>query len=62
MLTRPLLQSGCAILLFCVLKVICLVMVCFLTYFIFQIADVAQAVVNAIHEDDSIGQTFELVG
>lgn len=28
----------------------------------FQIADVAQAIVNAIHEDDSIGQTFELVG
>lgn len=26
------------------------------------IADVAQAVVNAIREDDSIGQTFELVG
>ena len=34
----------------------------FFTYFIFQIADVAQAIVNAIHEDDSIGQTFELVG
>lgn len=27
-----------------------------------QIADVAQAIVNAIHEDESIGQTFELVG
>lgn len=26
------------------------------------IADVAQAIVNAIHEDESIGQTFELVG
>ena len=34
----------------------------FFTYLIFQIADVAQAIVNAIHEDDSIGQTFELVG
>ena len=42
--------------------IVCLVMVCFFTYFIFQIADVAQAIVNAIHEDDSIGQTFELVG
>ena len=37
-------------------------MVCFFTFFIFQIADVAQAIVNAIHEDESIGQTFELVG
>lgn len=27
-----------------------------------QVADVAQAVVNAVNNDESIGQTFELTG
>lgn len=30
--------------------------------FCFQVADVAQAIVNAVNNDESIGQTFELTG